>query len=95
MMIFESYLLFRKYIVLAFLIVVTIVVGTDTSVDYGIITNLNGFFGINEIGYFPGLIFTCFVYLSIMNAINLIDGIDGYIGIFATIFFFWFFDNIS
>ena len=26
-----------------------------------------------------------------MNAINLIDGIDGYIGIFASVFFFWFF----
>ena len=26
-----------------------------------------------------------------MNAINLIDGIDGYIGIFAVIFFSWFF----
>ena len=26
-----------------------------------------------------------------MNAINLIDGIDGYMGIFAIIFFFWFF----
>jgi len=82
---------FQKSAVLAFLIVTTILVGTDTSLDYGIITNLNGFFGINEIGYIPGLIFTCLVYLSIMNAINLIDGIDGYIGIFSLIFFFWFF----
>ena len=82
---------FQKYIALAFLIIVTTYVGTDTSVDYGIIANLHGFFGINEIGYLPGLIFTCFVYLSIMNAINLIDGIDGYIGIFAIIFFSWFF----
>ena len=82
---------FQKYMILASLIIVTIYIGTDTNVDYGIIINLNGFFGINEIGYFPGFIFTCFVYLSIMNAINLIDGIDGYIGIFVTIFFFWFF----
>ena len=82
---------FQKSAVLAFLIVTTILVGTDTSLDYGIITNLNGFFGINEIEYIPGLIFTCLVYLSIMNAINLIDGIDGYIGIFSLIFFFWFF----
>ena len=82
---------FQKYIVLAFLIAMTIYAGQSNGIDYGIITNLNGFFGINEIGYFPGFIFTCFVYLSIMNAINLIDGIDGYIGIFATIFFFWFF----
>ena len=88
---FQDLSAFQKYITLTFLIVVTIYIGTDTSVDYGIITNLNGFFGVNEIGYIPGFIFTCFVYLSIMNAINLIDGIDGYIGIFATIFFFWFF----
>ena len=80
---------FEKYIALAFLIVATIIVGTDTSVNYEIIANLNGFLGINEIGYVPGLIFTCFVYLSIMNSINLIDGIDGYIGIFSLIFFFW------
>ena len=82
---------FQKYVVLAFLVAMTIYVGTDTNVDYGIINNLNGFFGINEIGYIPGFIFTCFVYLSVMNAINLIDGIDGYMGIFAIIFFFWFF----
>jgi UDP-N-acetylmuramyl pentapeptide phosphotransferase/UDP-N-acetylglucosamine-1-phosphate transferase len=88
---FQELSAIEKYIALAFLIITTIYVGTDTRVDYGIITNLQGFFGINEIGYYPGLIFTCFVYLSIMNAINLIDGIDGYIGIFATIFFFWFF----
>ena len=82
---------FQKYAILTFLVVMELYVGTDLSVDYGIITNLNGFFGINEIGYFSGFIFTCFVYLSIMNAINLIDGIDGYIGIFAIIFFSWFF----
>ena len=57
---------FQKYIVLAFLVVVTIYVGTDTSVDYGIITNLNGFFGINEIGYLPGFNFYMFC-VSINN----------------------------
>ena len=41
-----------------------------------IIQNLNGFLGIYEIGYIPGLLFTAFVYLSIMNAINLTDGIE-------------------
>ena len=82
---------FQKYAILTFLIVMELYVGADLSIDYGMITNLNGFFGINEIGYFPGFILTCFIYLSIMNAINLIDGIDGYIGIFAVIFFFWFF----
>ena len=82
---------FQKYIILAFLVVTTVYARESNGIDYGMITNLNGFFGINEIGYFPAFIFTCFVYLSIMNAINLIDGIDGYIGIFASIFFFFFF----
>ena len=82
---------FQKYAILAFLVVTTVYAEESNGIDYGMITNLNGFFGINEIGYFPAFIFTCFVYLSIMNAINLIDGIDGYIGIFAVIFFFWFF----
>jgi len=84
---------FQKYIILAFLVAITISVGyvTDANVDYGIISNLNGFLGINEVEYFSAFIFTCFVYLSIMNAINLIDGIDGYMGIFAIIFFFFFF----
>ncbi|MEO2066893.1 MAG: MraY family glycosyltransferase, partial [Flavobacteriaceae bacterium] len=74
-----------------FLIAMTIYAGQSDGVDYGIITNLNGFFGINEIGYFTGFILTGFIYLSIMNAINLIDGINGYIGIFAIILFFLFF----
>ena len=52
-----------------------------------IIQNLNGFLGIYEIGYIPGLLFTSFVYLSIMNAINLTDGIDGYLAIFSISFF--------
>ena len=52
-----------------------------------IIQNLNGFLGIYGIGYIPGLLFTSFVYLSIMNAINLTDGIDGYLAIFSIFFF--------
>ena len=52
-----------------------------------IIQNFNGFLGIYEIGYIPGLLFTSFVYLSIMNAINLTDGIDGYLAIFSVFFF--------
>jgi len=74
---------FNKYIVLTFLILMLLYANATLP----IIQNLNGFFGIHEIGYIPGLIFTSFVYLSIMNAINLTDGIDGYLAIFSIFFF--------
>ena len=74
---------FNKYIVLSFLILMLLYANATLP----IIQNLNGFLGIHEIGYIPGLIFTSFVYLSIMNAINLTDGIDGYLAIFSIFFF--------
>ena len=74
---------FNKYIVLAFLILMLLYANSTLP----IIQNLNGFLGINNIGFIPGLIFTSFVYLSIMNAINLTDGIDGYLAIFSISFF--------
>ncbi len=74
---------FNKYIVLAFLILMLLYANKTLP----IIQNLNGFLGFYEIGYIPGLLFTAFVYLSIMNAINLTDGIDGYLAIFSISFF--------
>ncbi len=74
---------FNKYIVLTFLILMLLYANATLP----IIQNLNGFLGIYELGYIPGLIFTSFVYLSIMNAINLTDGIDGYLAIFSIFFF--------
>ena len=74
---------FNKYIVLTFLILMLLYANATLP----IIQNLNGFLGIYEIGYIPGLIFTSFVYLSIMNAINFTDGIDGYLAIFSIFFF--------
>ena len=59
----------------------------DSNATLPVIQNLNGFLGLNNIGFIPGLIFTSFVYLSIMNAINLTDGIDGYLAIFSISFF--------
>lgn len=58
------------------------------------INNLYGFCGIHEISPFIGYPFTVFVSLLIINAINLIDGIDGLasglsiltLGIFSFIF---------
>ena len=75
---------FNKYIVLSFLILMLLYANSTLP----IIQNLNGFLGIYEIGYIPGLLFTAFVYLSIMNAINLTDGIDGY---FSHIFYIFLF----
>ena len=74
---------FNKYIVLAFLILMLLYANSTLP----IIQNFNGFLGIYKIGYIPGLLFTSFVYLSIMNAINLTDGIDGYLAIFSIFFF--------
>ena len=74
---------FNKYIVLTFLILMLLYSNSTIPV----IQDLNGFLGLNNIGFIPGLIFTSFVYLSIMNAINLTDGIDGYLAIFSIFFF--------
>jgi len=74
---------FQKYIILTFLILMLLYSNSTLP----IIQNLNGFLGIFNIGFIPGLLFTSFVYLSIMNAINLTDGIDGYLAIFSIYFF--------
>jgi len=42
-----------------------------------IITDMNGILGIHEIPLWAGYILTVFLILIIVNAINLIDGIDG------------------
>ena len=74
---------FNKYLVLTFLILMLLY----SNATLPLIQNLNGFLGLNDIGFIPGLIFTTFVYLSIMNSINLTDGIDGYLAIFSIFFF--------
>ena len=60
------------------------------------LTHLHGIFGINEIGIVPSYLISLFVLLAIINAVNLIDGIDGlasglgmlYCTFFATYFHF-------
>jgi len=58
-------------------------------------TNLHGFLGITEISYYSSIILTIFVVVVIINAFNLIDGIDGLasaIGIIcASAFGLWFY----
>ncbi|MDR2383470.1 MAG: undecaprenyl/decaprenyl-phosphate alpha-N-acetylglucosaminyl 1-phosphate transferase [Prevotellaceae bacterium] len=54
------------------------------------LTNLHGFFGIHEITYLASVLLTFFVTIVIINAINLIDGIDGLasgVGIIISLFF--------
>jgi len=59
------------------------------------ITNMHGFLGIHEITYTASIILTFIVFMGIVNAMNLIDGIDGLAAGIAflatTIFGMWFF----
>ncbi len=40
-------------------------------------SNLGGFLGIYEITYFPSVAISAFVFIVLINCINLIDGVDG------------------
>ena len=54
------------------------------------ITHLHGLFGITEIGIIPSYLLSLFVLVAIINAVNLIDGIDGLasgLGILYCLFF--------
>jgi UDP-N-acetylmuramyl pentapeptide phosphotransferase/UDP-N-acetylglucosamine-1-phosphate transferase len=54
------------------------------------LTNLHGFFGVHELTYLSSTLLTFFVTVVIINAINLIDGIDGLasgVGMIVSLFF--------
>ena len=54
------------------------------------ITHLHGLFGITEIGIIPSYLLSLFILVAIINAVNLIDGIDGLasgLGILYCLFF--------
>jgi UDP-N-acetylmuramyl pentapeptide phosphotransferase/UDP-N-acetylglucosamine-1-phosphate transferase len=58
------------------------------------IESLDGIFGLGELPYLASVLFTTFVFLLVVNAYNLIDGIDGLAGsqaLIATIVFGGFF----
>ena len=78
---------FHKYIILTFIITMNI---NTATLNYNIIINLHGFLGIYEIPYWAGLSFTGFVYLAVINAINLMDGIDTYLAGFCSLIFLLF-----
>lgn len=58
------------------------------------ITNLHGFFGLHQISYVWSCVLTLVVLLGVVNAMNLIDGIDGLAAglsfMATTIFGLWF-----
>lgn len=60
-------------------------------------TSLHGFLGIHNMPYLASIALTLFVFVVIINGVNLIDGIDGLasgVGIIAsTVFGTWFFLN--
>ena len=54
------------------------------------ITHLHGLFGIGEIGVVPSFLLSYFILIAIINALNLIDGVDGLasgLGILYCLFF--------
>jgi len=48
-----------------------------TFVQDGLINSFHGVLGIYELSYVQSLLFSGFVFIVILNAINLVDGIDG------------------
>jgi len=59
------------------------------------LTSLHGMFGVKEIPEWAGIMLSVFTYIVIVNAFNLIDGLDGLaagVGLIAsTAFGFWFY----
>lgn len=59
------------------------------------LTSLHGLFGIREIPEWAGIMLSVFTYIVVINAFNLIDGVDGLAAgvglIAATIFGLWFY----
>ncbi len=80
----------RKKLILQLIAATIVVVCTDVR-----ITNFHGFYGIHEIPEFIGIPVSVFLILTIINAFNFIDGIDGYSASIAIIiscaFGSWFF----
>ena len=54
------------------------------------LTNLHGFLGINELSLFSSYFLSIFVFIVVINSLNLIDGVDGLasgLGILYSMFF--------
>ena len=63
------------------------------------LTSIHGFFGLNDLSYIQSVIVSFFVMILIINAFNLIDGVDGLSGSLAIVSFTalgtWFYLNKS
>ncbi len=58
------------------------------------ITSLYGILGVNELPYWGSIFLSLFTYIVVVNAFNLIDGVDGLaagVGLIATLAFGWWF----
>ncbi len=79
----------KKFVVQVFAVILLITLGNVQ------LTNLHGLFGIYEIHYASSVFLSLFAMLTIVNAFNLIDGIDGLasgLSIFASfVFGVWFY----
>jgi UDP-N-acetylmuramyl pentapeptide phosphotransferase/UDP-N-acetylglucosamine-1-phosphate transferase len=69
-----------KKLVAQIIVSALIVVGSDIR-----IRNLFGIFGIYELGYFVSALFSVITFIILINAFNLIDGIDGLAGGYSVI----------
>ena len=81
-----------KKLTVQILVASIIVIGSDLR-----ITSLFGTFGVHSIPYFVSVLFTIILFVAIINAFNLIDGIDGLaagIGMISSALFgLWFISN--
>jgi UDP-GlcNAc:undecaprenyl-phosphate GlcNAc-1-phosphate transferase len=69
-----------KKLIAQFIVTILMVLGSDVR-----ISNLFGLFGIYELNYFFSVALSIFTFIILINAFNLIDGIDGLSGGFAII----------
>ena len=69
-----------KKLVAQIIVSALIVVGSDIR-----IRSLFGIFGIYELGYFVSILFSTVTFIILINAFNLIDGIDGLAGGYSVI----------
>ncbi|WP_165869303.1 MraY family glycosyltransferase [Maribacter algicola] len=65
----------KKKLIGQLIAVLNVVVLTDIR-----ILHFGGIFGLNELPYFASVLFSIFVFMLVINAFNLVDGIDGLAG---------------
>ena len=64
-----------------------------TRIDNSLISSFYGLFNIYELNQITSVLFSCFVFIGIVNAINLVDGIDG-LSSSLTLFFIFIFSYL-